>query len=135
MKTREFPGIFFFSVAIVLFTLSSSAAIHWKAPAEARELKNLVPKDAVSLEKGKRIYQTRCQICHGPQGKADGASTASLSAWPGDLSLPLMSQESDGELFWKISEGRSEMPPWELVLTSEERWLVIHYLRTLVTQP
>ena len=42
-----------------------------------------------------------------------------------------MSAETDGSLFWKISEGRGPMPPWKQVLTDKQRWQVVDYLRKL----
>ena len=41
-----------------------------------------------------------------------------------------MQDEPDGELFWKISNGRCAMPPWKH-LPEADRWAVIHYIRSL----
>jgi mono/diheme cytochrome c family protein len=38
--------------------------------------------------------------------------------------------ETDGELFWKISHGRGPMPPWGH-LADNDRWAVIRYIRSL----
>ena len=38
--------------------------------------------------------------------------------------------ESDGELFWKISNGRGAMPPWKH-LSEPDRWAIVHYIRSL----
>jgi mono/diheme cytochrome c family protein len=38
--------------------------------------------------------------------------------------------ESDGELFWKISNGRGAMPPWKH-LPENDRWDIVNYIRTL----
>lgn len=82
------------------------------------------------IEKGKELYTDRCLSCHGPSGKGDGPAAASLEHRPPDLTRVLTGQ-SDGALFWKISIGGGAMPSYEKTLTEEERWQLILYLRTL----
>jgi mono/diheme cytochrome c family protein len=41
-----------------------------------------------------------------------------------------INKETDGELFWKITNGRPPMPPWQQ-LPAEQRWELVNYLRTL----
>jgi hypothetical protein len=38
--------------------------------------------------------------------------------------------QTDGELFWKISNGRGAMPPWKH-LPEMERWRIVNYIRYL----
>jgi mono/diheme cytochrome c family protein len=38
--------------------------------------------------------------------------------------------ESDGELLWKISNGRGPMPPWKH-LPENDRWALVRYIRSL----
>jgi len=42
-----------------------------------------------------------------------------------------MSKETDGSLFWKMSEGRGPMPSWKDQLTETERWQLVIYIRKL----
>jgi len=69
--------------------------------------------------------------CHGETGKGDGPKGADLKRKPGDLSHSKMGQQMDGELFWKITEGKTPMPSFETKLSEEERWEVVNYIRTL----
>jgi mono/diheme cytochrome c family protein len=39
--------------------------------------------------------------------------------------------QADGELFWKISEGRGAMVGWKLIISEEDRWHLVNYIRTL----
>jgi mono/diheme cytochrome c family protein len=41
-----------------------------------------------------------------------------------------MNQATDGELFWKMTTGRSPMPPWSQ-LSDTQRWQLVNYIRSL----
>ena len=51
------------------------------------------------------------------------------------LASPALWAETDGELFYKISTGRAPMPAGEKLMTEEQRWQVINYIRTLAPAP
>ncbi len=106
----------------------------WEVPPEADLLVNEVPVTQESLGAGSVIYARRCAICHGDTGEGDGPSSSSLGVRPANLRAPELMAQSDGRLFWKISTGRGPMPNWQVILSEEERWQVIHYLRTLSSQ-
>jgi mono/diheme cytochrome c family protein len=42
-----------------------------------------------------------------------------------------MWQQTDGAIFWKLTEGKSPMPSWGESYSEEQRWQVINYVRTL----
>ena len=102
----------------------------WVAPASAKELKNPL-SDKASINKGKAIYKTRCVVCHGEKGKGDGPAGKALNPPAADHSSAAVQAQTDGELFWKISEGRGPMVGWKLILSEEERWQLVNYIRTL----
>jgi mono/diheme cytochrome c family protein len=54
---------------------------------------------------------------------------------PADLTDPRLRNETEGELFWKITKGRRPMPSFRNKLSDEERWEVVLYLRTLPQNP
>jgi mono/diheme cytochrome c family protein len=102
----------------------------WTAPPEFQSLTNPIPASAASVGVGQRIFQGRCAPCHGTRGNGEGESADSLRVPPGDLTdKKRMQGYSDGTLFWKIHVGRGEMPPWQLILTEEQIWHVINYIR------
>ncbi len=112
---------------------STPTGSEWKAPARAAKKQNPVPLDANSMAQGKVVYIRECLSCHGEHGKGDGPSAKGLEKSPGDLTdSQRISAQSDGELFWKISEGKTPMPTLRKTLTDEERWQVVHYIRTFV---
>lgn len=103
----------------------------WKAPEAAKKLKNPIPKDANSIERGKRIFRTRCAVCHDLNGHGKGPGAKALTPKPKDLTLALIQNQTDGEIFWKISKGRNDMIKWEPILTEKQRWDLVNYIRTL----
>ena len=121
-------------VAAAAVTLVAGAAItaawaqgEWKAPAEAKAMKNPVK----GVGNAKKNIETNCVTCHGPNGKGDGPAAAALPPpKPADWTSSKLAAESDGELFWKISNGRGAMPPWKH-LPEKDRWEIVNYIRTL----
>ena len=117
------------AIAMVLFAANGAAAQEWKAPTEAKGTKNPVAK-AKGIKEGKEEYEKNCAVCHAKTGKGDGPGAAALSPKPKDLSDTGIQAQADGELLWKISEGRGAMPPWKQ-LPGKDRWSLVHYVRSL----
>ena len=112
-------------------TETGSVSEKWVAPtAEARK-KNPVPVNDSSLALGQKIYLQRCVGCHGKTGKGDGPDAADLGIHPAKLSDAAVQQQTDGELFWKVTVGKKPMPNYRTRLSPTDRWNVINYLRTL----
>lgn len=103
----------------------------WIAPAEARKLRNAVAANESSIAAGKKVYQANCLACHGAKGVGNGDAGANLTPRPADLTSTIVQMQTDGELFWKITNGRTPMPSWEQTLSEEDRWNVVNYIRTL----
>jgi mono/diheme cytochrome c family protein len=122
------------TVAVAAVTLVAGAALtsawaqgEWKAPADAKAMKNPVK----GVGNAKKNVETNCVTCHGAGGKGDGAAAAALPPpKPADWTSSKVASESDGELFWKISNGRGAMPPWKH-LPEKDRWEIVNYIRTL----
>ncbi len=102
----------------------------WEAPAAEKAKKNPVPGGAKAVEAGKKVAQVNCVLCHGESGKGNGPGSAALNPKPADWTSKRVQDESDGELFWKISTGRGPMPSWKH-LPETDRWSVVHYIRSL----
>lgn len=107
----------------------------WTAPARAAKKKNPVAADDKSVAAGKVAYTQECRACHGDSGKGDGPSAPDLDKKPGDLSSPKLWEQSDGALFWKLTEGRKPMPTYAQRFTDDERWNIVNYVRTLAPKP
>ena len=99
----------------------------WVAPPEAKSLKNPV-KD---VGDAKKVVETNCVTCHGASGHGDGPAAAALPPpKPANWTSVAVQKQTDGEIFWKISNGRGAMPPWKH-LPEKERWEVVNYIRSL----
>jgi mono/diheme cytochrome c family protein len=98
----------------------------WIAPAAEKSKKN--PEKGVG--DAKKVIDANCVPCHGTSGKGDGAAAAALPVKPADWTSDRVQKESDGELFWKISNGRGPMPPWKH-LPEKQRWEIVNYIHTL----
>lgn len=118
-------------VAGAAFTSAAWAQGEWKAPAEAKSLKNPITKfDAKEKNEAKKVVETNCVPCHGPSGKGDGPAAAALPIKPADWTSEKVQKQTDGEIFWKMSNGRGAMPPWKSI-PEKERWELVSYIRTL----
>jgi mono/diheme cytochrome c family protein len=116
-----------FSISGPLLAQSSS---DWKAPPTAVHRPNPLAGNANALAAGQKLYIGNCMTCHGPSGKGDGPGGAALEKKPADLGARIKATgETDGELFWKISEGRSPMISWKS-LSETQRWELVDYIRT-----
>ena len=102
----------------------------WVAPEAEKAKKNPLPDDKKVIEQGEKIAKINCVSCHGAKGKGDGAAAAALNPKPADWTSSLVQSETDGELFWKISNGRGPMPPWKH-LPENDRWAIIRFIRSL----
>lgn len=117
------------------FNYSSSFQDPWDIPEKYVKMEN--PTDASDKENildGKYIYSKECASCHGKSGMGDGSKAEDLEGYLGDFSDPeFFEEQTDGELFYKISKGRGDMPTFEKKIRNEEDiWLVINYIKTLV---
>jgi len=101
-------------------------------PEEAAAVPNPIAADQASIATGGELYGTNCAVCHGETGQGDGPGAAGLEKKPAILTEAHVQELSDGALFYIISHGRPEtpMPAWEDILSEDERWQVINYLRT-----
>lgn len=120
-------------VFIQFQTKAQSSA--WSSPPSVNSLKNPVPSDPVSVKAGKKLYEANCTPCHGNKGKGDGIAAASLSPKPADHTSAAVQKESDGALFWKLSEGHNPMPSYKTSLSETDRWSLVNYIRTLAAKP
>ena len=80
-----------------------------------------------SKDKGDQVYQTNCKSCHGDPGKANYAKLVPI---PKDPTSAEYQKNSDGEMFFILSNGKGLMPNFANTLTEEQRWNVISYIRS-----
>jgi len=112
-------------------TMAAWAQGEWKAPADQKGVKNPMAGNKGAVAEGKKLAETNCVTCHGPEGKGNGPAAAALPPpKPADWTSAKVAAETDGEIFWKISNGRGSMPPWKH-LPDNQRWQLVTYIRSL----
>ena len=116
---------------ILGFQLLPADGDPWKAPPEADALVDPLANDPKAVQKGEKIFTSLCWTCHGMSGKGDGPNAEALAVRPADLGSPSVQAQTNGAIFWKITHGRGEMASYEQVISREQRWAVVHYLRTI----
>jgi len=98
----------------------------WRAPAEAASRQNPLSTKPQTAAGGRKLFVRNCVECHG----RDGAGMEKKHS--ADLLLPVVRQQSDGTLFWKITNGNlSRGMPSFSKLPELQRWQIVLYLRTL----
>jgi mono/diheme cytochrome c family protein len=131
---KKLLGILIAVLASALITVAEEqpgSKDKWIAPAAEARKRNPIAVSESSLAAGQKVYVKRCVACHGKTGNGDGPDAAELGIHPAKLSDPSMREETDGELFWKITVGKKPMPNYGTRLSPTDRWTVINYLRSL----
>ena len=129
-KFRVHTGPPVLNVALLAEETSAEGALGDPA-SEAPALANPVEADGESLARGEALYADKCAKCHGVDGNGTGPSTHGIDADPRKLWVwSSAGDAADGYLFSIISDGRTDMPPWGLVLSETERWDLVNYVKT-----
>ena len=108
--------------------------------------------------KAQELFNINCMVCHGPTLRGSEETDESVKAkilrfmprspLPANLTLDVTRTSADGELFGFISgggrqglvarlrgrESSSPMPEFGRLLTEEERWTLVQFLRSKIGQ-
>jgi mono/diheme cytochrome c family protein len=101
---------------------------------QARNLQSPVARSQQRAEQGQQIFTVNCAMCHGTDGRGTGMIAERFAGNsanpPADLTSQRVRSRTDGELFWIISNGLSNMPPFGELLTDDQRWTVVQTIRS-----
>ncbi|HYM92987.1 MAG TPA: cytochrome c [Chitinophagaceae bacterium] len=122
-----------FITLLICFCLSDTFGQSKKfpSPASADVLVNPVKGNAEATAEGKKVYTLYCVTCHGNKGKGDGIAAPGLSKPPADHTSDFVQKQTDGAIYWIITQGNNPMPTYKTTLTDLQRWQVVNYIRTL----
>ena len=137
MKTKtsnwsNFLGVTCITVASASFSpcLGQNHAA-WIAPKTADTIVNPLGSNPKAILDGQKIYTSMCAICHGDSGKGNGTASVALDPRPANFLRLDIRNESDGAIFWKLTEGRPPMASYKTLLTDQQRWQLVNYIRRL----
>lgn len=104
-------------------------------PADFASMTDPFAGKADAVTAGKQVFTNNCVTCHGTDAMGDGPAGASLSPKPANLQLTV--KETDAAyMHWVITVGggtaglSSAMPSFKGVLTDDQIWQVVTYLRS-----
>jgi mono/diheme cytochrome c family protein len=113
-------------VAVLSQNTSYQQDPNWLAPSNAASRANPLAQRPEAVAGGQKLFHRNCVECHGD----DGSGLVKKHA--ADLRLPIVQQQTDGTLFWKITNGNPDrgMPSFSK-LPELQRWQIVLYLRSL----
>jgi mono/diheme cytochrome c family protein len=98
---------------------------------------NPYPITKLGLAQGKNLYDTYCAICHGAKGDGQGYLVseenkhAKYPAQPANFMQDQFYTANNGRFYHAIMYGKNVMQQHRDKLSYEERWQVIHYIRSM----
>jgi mono/diheme cytochrome c family protein len=107
----------------------SMAPDMWMAPEKVAHTLNPLPADNKSVARGGKLFLQNCSACHGENAEGLDAEIVGLEKSPPNLKERIK-MHPDGDFFWKIQEGRGDMPSFNEDLTEEQIWEVINFIRS-----
>jgi mono/diheme cytochrome c family protein len=127
-------------VGVVIWRAASSGRFSWAGGEkeltleEARATANPIADSPAAIAEAGQLYAELCEHCHGEGGAGDGGEAQMYTPPPADFTRPAMVNIRDGELFYRITEGRKPMPSFRRALTADQRWKLVRYIRTFAAQ-
>jgi mono/diheme cytochrome c family protein len=108
----------------------------WTVPEQAKQVKNPLTGHAGLVESVRPLYLDKCGSCHGNTGKGDGHDASLYDPAPTNFTDGAhMGVMTDGELFYKLSEGHKPMPSFKKRLSEDQRWRLVLLLRSFARAP
>jgi mono/diheme cytochrome c family protein len=102
--------------------------------AASASVENPLPKlDAVKYLEAARLYLVNCAICHGDKLDGNGPlwkdGAGPFPAAPKNFMADDMKKMAPGTMFHSVTYGKNTMGSYAAQLTTEQRWMVIHYIK------
>ena len=126
---------------LVAYIKTFSSAFQEEKPGEAVKIPPEPPNSAESVKRGADLFQSmNCWQCHGKDGRGHGPSAATLADNKGNPITPFdftsglqfKCGATNRDMFRDLVTGLdgTPMPSFESAMTADQRWDVVHYIRT-----
>jgi len=112
-------------IVIALFSAIQLFAQEWVVPNDQKNIVNPQEYNLANVKKGKELFLKNCKSCHGDPGKNN---VLPLVPPPVDIASAKMQQNTEGEIFYKISNGRGAMPQFKATISEDDRWRLVNYI-------
>ena len=89
------------------------------------------PTDPAAVARGRVVFASFCEPCHGKTGTGDGAVTAHGYPPPPTLIDGGAATMSDQAIYTIVSRGSNDMPAYASQISADDRWNAIAFLRSL----
>ena len=114
-------------VIALRFLISDLSAQGWSVPEDKKGRLSTFPFDENTRKGGEKLYLVNCISCHGTPGKGNFLN---LFPPPGDPATEKIQKNNDGEIYYKVSTGRGQMPSFKSVLSTNDVWNIISFIRS-----
>ncbi len=94
-------------------------------------LSNPLPLTRQIAERGRKVFNDHCAVCHGVVGDGVAMLSRAYGAKPGNLLSNEMHARPDGYIYGVMMLGKNAMPSYAPDLDESDRWAVVHYVRVL----
>jgi mono/diheme cytochrome c family protein len=119
-------------LVVVTLIVTFAIGVRYHELLTAAVTPNPTPSSPESINRGRELWRQDCEACHGASGRGDGPISANLQKQPKDLSKiappPVF---PDGVVAYRIANGGEGMPAWKSVLTTDQIWDLINFIRSL----
>jgi mono/diheme cytochrome c family protein len=120
-----------FILILLALANASYGQTEWVVPESEKSVVNPYAENQIATQKGAQLFSKLCWTCHGKTGQGDGPAGANLMPKPKNFSLESVQNQTDGELYWKLSNGNGMMIPYKHSLSKEQLWQLVNFIRTL----
>jgi mono/diheme cytochrome c family protein len=127
----DFKFLIVLALLLVTGTKGIAQEISWVAPEYSNSLKNPFVGNQKATDEGKEIFGQMCVLCHGLKGQGTGEAGLTLEPHPANFLALNVKSQSDGAIFWKITNGKAPMATYFEILSDNQRWKLVNYIREL----
>jgi mono/diheme cytochrome c family protein len=106
-------------------------AENYEKSADDIKMPDTIPANKYTLAKGKQLYTTYCDHCHGAKGEGGGPIFTEDQIGAVSYKDAARIDLPPGKMYYSITYGKGAMGSHASQLTPEERWLLVHYVRYL----
>ena len=128
MKTKLNKNVMKLTVILILiFSVVSFGQTTWEVPKTENDRVSFHKFDEDNANEGRLLYEYSCASCHGTPSEGNYAL---MVPSPGDPGEEVFQNQTDGSLFYKIRNGREQMPKFDDIYSQDEIWNLISYIRS-----